>query len=112
MLIFLNMFVKDGICYADNQAPQLKVTHVKPLYGGMYKVTFSTGETKLFDTTILAGEVFEPLKNPDIINNPKISHGVITWKDEEIDVAPEYVYEKSYPYNTKDVICAETPPEY
>ena len=55
------MFVKDGICYADN---------------------------------------------------PKISHGVITWKNEEIDIAPEYVYEKSYPYNTKDVICADASPEY
>ena len=89
------MFVKDGICYADNQAPQLKV-----------------GETKLFDTTILTGEVFEPLKNPDIINNPKISHGVITWKDEEIDVAPEYVYENAFPYNTENVICADTSPDF
>ena len=60
MLLFLNMFIKDGICYADN---------------------------------------------------PKISHGVITWKDEEIDIAPEFVYEKAFPYNTKDVICVENPPE-
>ena len=74
-------------------------------------VEFSTGETKLFDTTILQGEVFEPLKDLEILDNPKISHGVITWKDEEIDIAPEFVYEKAFPYNTKDVICAENPPE-
>ena len=106
------MFVKDGICYADNQDPQLKITYVKPLYGGMYMVEFSTGEIKLFDTTILKGEVFEPLKDPEILNNPKISHGVITWKNEEIDIAPEFVYEKAFPYNTENVVCAENPPKY
>lgn len=105
------MIIKDGICYADNQTPMLKVTYVKPLYGGMYMVTFSTGETKLFDTTILKGEVFEPLKNTEILCNPKLVHGVITWNNEEIDVAPEFFYENSFPYNTEDVICAEpTPP--
>jgi len=105
------MIIKDGICYADNQTPMLKVTYVKPLYGGMYMVEFSNGETRLFDTTILKGEVFEALKDPDILYNPKVIHGVITWKDEEIDIAPDFVYEKSYPYNTKDIICAEpTPP--
>ena len=46
------------------------------------------------------------------INNPKISHGVITWKDEEIDVAPEYVYENAFPYNTENVICADTSPDF
>ena len=106
------MFMKDGICYADNQAPQLEVTHVKPLYGGMYMVTFSTGETKLFDTTILTGEVFEPLKNTEILSNPKLVHGVITWDNEEIDVASEFVYENAFPYNTENVICADQPPDF
>ena len=73
-------------------------------------VTFSTGETKLFDTTILKGEVFEPLKNTEILCNPKLVHGVIIWNNEEIDVAPEFVYENSFPYNTKDIICAEPSP--
>lgn len=106
------MIIKSGICYADNQTPQLKVTHVKPLYGGIYMVTFSTGETKLFDTTLLKGEVFEPLKNPDILNNPVIIHGVITWDNEEMDVAPEYVYENAFPYNTENIICADSFPDF
>lgn len=106
------MYVKDGICYADNQAPLLKVTYVKPLYGGMYKVTFSTGETRLFDTTLLKGEVFEPLKDPEILSNPKICHGVITWDNEEIDVAPEFVYDNSFPYNTENVISADPSPDF
>lgn len=101
----------NSICYADNQTPMLKVTYVKLLYGGMYLVIFSTGEAKLFDTTILKGEVFEPLKNPEILSNPKLVHGVITWDDEEIDVAPEFVYENAFPYNTENVICAEKPPK-
>ena len=30
--------------------------------------------------------------------NPTVFHGVITWNNGEIDIAPEYVYEESYAY--------------
>ena len=35
----------------------------------------------------------------DIFLHPVIFHGVITWKNGEIDVAPEAVYQNSYPYS-------------
>ena len=65
----------------------------------MMLVTFSTGEKRLFDTTLLTGPVFEPLKDEKIFMNPRIFHGVITWNNGEIDIAPEYIYEESYAYD-------------
>ena len=53
---------------------------------------------RLFDATVLKGDVFTPLNDPTIFNNFKIVHGVITWMDEDIDCAPEYTYENSYAY--------------
>ena len=45
---------------------------------------------RLFDATVLKGDVFTPLNDPTIFNNFKIVHGVITWMDKDIDCAPEY----------------------
>lgn len=93
------MYVKDNICYAGELQDDIKVTKAKPLHGGMMLVTFSTGEKRLFDTTLLEGTVFQPLCNDEIFRHPVLFHGVITWNGGEIDVAPEYVYEHSYAYD-------------
>jgi hypothetical protein len=69
----------------------------------MMLVTFSTGETRLFDTTQLAGAAFAPLAEDEVFNNPVFFHGVITWKNGEIDIAPETVYRNSYAYEGKAV---------
>ena len=93
------MFINNDICYAGEMQENIKVTEARPLRGGMMLVTFSTGEKRLFDTTLLTGSAFEPLKDETIFMNPRIFHGVITWNNGEIDIAPEYVYEESYAYN-------------
>ena len=93
------MYIKNGICYAGELVENIKVIEVKPLRGRMLLVTFSTGEKRLFDTTLLTGSAFLPLSNDEIFNNPSIFHGVITWNNGEIDVAPETVYDLSYSYN-------------
>lgn len=64
----------------------------------MMLITFSNGEKRVFDATILTGSAFEPLKDINIFNNFKIVHGVITWMNEDIDCTPEYIYEHSYVY--------------
>lgn len=63
-------------------------------------VTFSNGEKRLFDTTLLTGSAFEPLKDEEVLKNMSVFHGVITWMDGEIDIAPETVYQESYPYDS------------
>ncbi len=92
------MYIIDGICYAGELQDNITVKEAKPLRGGMLLVTFSTGEKRLFDTTLLSGSAFEPLKNDEVFMNPTVFHGVITWDNGEIDIAPEYVYENSYSY--------------
>ena len=76
----------------------IKVTEVKPLRGGILLVTFSTGEKRLFDTAQLKGSAFKPLQDEEIFSKPVLFHGVITWNNGEIDIAPEYVYQESFAY--------------
>ena len=53
------MYIMDGIVYAGEPTESLEVTKVKPLDDMIMLVTFSNGETKLFDATILTGQVYE-----------------------------------------------------
>ena len=48
------------------------------------------------------GEIVEFGNVEEIFSNPKVVHGVVTWHNEEIDCAPEYMYEHSYEYITDD----------
>jgi len=85
----------DEICYGD--APEgIKVTEVFYIRNGLLLVTFSNNETKVFDTACLKGPVFEALSDPEVVSHPVLNEmGVITWKNGEINVAPEYVYANS-----------------
>lgn len=93
------MYIVDDICYAGEFQEGIKVTEAKPLRDGMMLVTFSTGEKRLFDTTMLEGAAFKPLADEKIFNHPVLFHGVITWNNGEIDIAPETVYRDSYAYD-------------
>ena len=93
------MYIVDEICYAGNESKEIRVKEARPLCGGMLLVTFDTGEKRLFDTTLLNGSAFEPLKDQEVFKNIDIFHGVITWNNGDIDIAPETVYEQSYPYS-------------
>ncbi|MBE5855887.1 MAG: DUF2442 domain-containing protein [Lachnospiraceae bacterium] len=93
------MYVMDDVCCAGELQKDIKVTAVKPLRGGMMLVTFSTGEKRLFDTTKLEGPAFAPLADEKVFNNPELFHGVITWNNGEIDIAPETVYRDSNSYD-------------
>ena len=94
------MYIVDDICYAGELREGIKVTEAKPLRGGMLLVTFSTGEKRLFDTTTLKGPAFAPLADEAIFSHPTLFHGVITWNNGEIDIAPEMVYQNSYAYES------------
>ena len=93
------MFLLNGIVYASERKEDIQVNEAKPL-DDMMILTFSTGEERLFDATILQGEAFKPLLEENIIENCKVVDGVVTWKDEEIDCAPEYMYLNSYEYHS------------
>ena len=84
------MFEVNGILYAGSAKELLKIQDAKVTGEKMLLLTFSSGEKRVFDATVL--------NDPDIFSNFKIVHGVVTWMDEEIDCAPEYMYEHSYTY--------------
>lgn len=93
------MFLLNGIVYASEFKDNIQIISAKPLEDKMMLLTFSTGEQRLFDSTILKGPVFEALNQESIFKNCKVVDGVVTWMDEEIDCAPEYMYQNSYPYS-------------
>lgn len=100
----IQVYIKDGICYAGGLEDGIKITKAKPLYGRMLLVTFSTGEKRLFDTTRLEGSAFDILEDKNIFNNPEIFRGMITWDEGRVDIAPETVYKESYPYEDKMIV--------
>ncbi len=97
------MYIIDDICYAGEATPDIKVKEATVLRGGMLLITFSTGEQRLFDTTLLTGSTFEPLKDEKTLADFTIFHGVMTWMNGEIDIAPETMYADSYPYTSRNV---------
>lgn len=95
------MFIKNDIVYASEPGDEIEIVAAKPLPYGMLLLTFATGEQRLFDVTTLQGEAFMPLKNTDVQKTVQVMHGYVTWKDGEIDCAPEYMYENSVAYETE-----------
>ncbi len=98
------MYIKDGICYAGELVPEIKVSSIKILDDGILLVDFSTGETRLFDVTSLLnkGSVFAPLKDEQNRKTAKVTHGFVSWLDGKIDIAPETLYSESYKYSKED----------
>lgn len=92
------MFEVNGIVYANEYKDSLKITDAKVTDRLMMLITFSTGEKRVFDATVLTGSAFKPLEDESVFESFKIIHGVLTWMNEEIDCAPEYIYEHSYAY--------------
>lgn len=89
------MYVINGIAYAGEQAPILKVCGVRPLEEYRVWVRFNTGEAKVFDfKPLLTSPAFAPLADKAVFNAVYIDYGVTVWKDGEIDIAPEALYEQ------------------
>ena len=92
----LMMYVIDGVAYAGERVPELKVSGVRPMDNGLLWVRFSTGETRIVDFKPLLSEpVFTQLADVAIFRDVYIDHGVTVWADGEIDIAPETLYEMS-----------------
>jgi hypothetical protein len=94
------MYLKDGIVYASEPTSGLEVSSCRSVGDGVLIVGFSTGETRLFDTTCLLDmPAFAPLRNQSILDAFSIEDGILTWLDGEIDISPQAVYSRSYDYN-------------
>ena len=88
------MYIKDGIAYAGEQAPAIKVCGVRPLDDFKLWVRFNTGEAKVFDFgPLLDKPAFAPLADKTVFDAVYIDYGVTVWNDGDIDIAPEALYE-------------------
>ena len=71
------------------------VVNVEPTRDYKLILTFAKGEKKIFDfKPLLANKINEPLLNVDFFMTAKVHHNTVMW-DENLDVCPEYLYEKS-----------------
>ena len=92
------MYIVDGIAYAGERRPAIKISGVRPLDGYRLWLRFSTGEAGIFDfTPLLSAPAFAPLKDPATFRGVYIDYGATVWNDGEIDIAPEYLYEHAAP---------------
>lgn len=92
------MYIKDGIAYAGELKPLLKVNGIRPLEDYKLWIRFNNGESKIFDfSSELNCPAFEPLKDKNVFNSVYIDYGVPVWNDGDIDIAPEYLYKHGVP---------------
>ena len=88
------MYVLDGIAYAGEQEPVIKICGVRPLAGHKLWLRLTTGDVKIFDFTPLLKEPgFALLADEHIFAGIYIDYGITVWNDGDIDIAPEYLYE-------------------
>lgn len=92
------MYIKNGIVYAGQPQPQVKVSGVRPLADYKLWVRFNNGEAKIFDCKeLLDTPAFSPLRDEAVFRAVYIDYGVTMWQDGDIDISPEYLYEKGIP---------------
>lgn len=72
----------------------LKVKHFSIMNDYQLKITFSNDETRIVNlANELHGEIFEPLKNPDLFKQAYLTEwNVIEWPN-GADFAPEFLFE-------------------
>ncbi len=88
------MYIVDGIAYAGDRKPVLRVTGVRPLNDFRLWTRFNNGEARVFDfKPLLKMPGYAPLSNIDTFKDVYIDYGVPVWNNGDIDIAPEYLYE-------------------
>lgn len=92
------MYVVDGIAYAGEKSPAIKVSGVRPMEGHKLWLRFNTGEVRIFDfTPLLEKPAFAPLTEESTFAGVYIDYGVTVWNDGDIDIAPQYLYDHAVP---------------
>jgi uncharacterized protein DUF2442 len=77
----------------------IKVTDVKALDNYQLKLSFNTGETRVFDVSpYLDKGIFCELRDPTYFQSVRLAFGTIAWPNEQ-DFGPESLYVESRPLN-------------
>lgn len=98
------MYIRDGIAYAGEQKPTIRISGVRPLNDYMLWVRFNTGEAKIYDCKpLLELAGFAPLKDTEVFKGVYIDYGVTVWHGGDIDIAPEELYENGITADRADI---------
>ena len=82
--------------------PIWNVKAVEPLPEYKMLITFDNGEKRLYDAKrLLDKPICASLKEPSFFAKARVEYGTVVWSN-EIDIAPEYLYEDSIPYLDTD----------
>ena len=87
------MYEIDGIIYAGEKEPDIKVKSFRAMADYELWIRFSTGEEKIFDfKPLLSTPCFKPLSDIGAFNSVYVDYGLPVWMDGDIDIAPETLY--------------------
>lgn len=88
------MYIVDGIAYAGEKEPVIKISGVRPMEDYKLWLRFSTGEAKVFDfKPLLEKPAFAPLADKAVFNGVYIDYGVTVWMGGDIDISPKFLYD-------------------
>ena len=97
------MYVKNGIAYAGEETPTVKVISVRALSDYRLWLRFNNGEVRVFDFRPLLKEpAFVPLNDAERFADVYVDYGVPVWMDGDIDIDPCFLWENSVQY-THDI---------
>ena len=86
----------------SNGSPAWGVKEVQPQSNYTLILTFATGEKRIYNALpLLDKEIYAPLKNPNFFMQARVEGDSVVWND-EIDIAPEHLYECSLPTKEMD----------
>ena len=89
----------------------LPTTATVPLDGYQVRVTFATGERRLFDITpYLDHGIFQELRDPALFSSVRPAFDTIEWAN-GADITPEALYRESQPLE-EPASAAEEPARY
>ena len=95
MKIYFDEKINDYIC--DAGTPVWRVVDVRPNEDYILHLTFASGEKRIYDfKPLLEKAIYAPLKNISFFMTAKADGCSVVWND-DIDIAPEYLYERSKP---------------
>lgn len=78
-------------------SPPWIVKEVEPKRDYTLLLTFASGEKRLYNALpLLDKAIYGPLKNIGLFMNAKVEGASVVWND-DLDIAPEHLYECSVP---------------
>ena len=87
------MYIIDGIAYAGEKAPEIKVKSVRALPDYKLWIRFNDNSQKTFDFKPLREfPCYASLKDINLFNSAYVDFGIVVWNNGEIDIAPEKLY--------------------